>query len=65
MLAKLVLLREEVQQMLVEATFVGSGSSLNTEEAAVQLPFRQLGAVPRSCAVFVQRLLALPAPDER
>lgn len=65
LLAKMVLLREEVQQMLVEAAFLGSGGALSPEHAALELPFRQLGAVPRSCAVFLQRLMTLSSPSER
>lgn len=51
--------------MLVEAAFLGSGGAPSPEHAAMQLPFRQLGAVPRSCAVFLQRLMALSTAAER
>lgn len=61
-----MVLREEVQQLLVEATFLQGGAAEGSpEEAALRLPFRQLGAIPKADAVFLQRLMALGSPQER
>ncbi|EFN50903.1 hypothetical protein CHLNCDRAFT_55451 [Chlorella variabilis] len=68
LLARLVLAREELQQMLLEAAFMGGeGSGGDDVEVAASFrqPFQQLGAVPKSCAAFLQRLMALPGPQER
>ncbi|PSC68405.1 SET domain-containing [Micractinium conductrix] len=62
LLAKLVLVREEVQQLLDEAAFMGTAAE---DGAGQQMQYRQLGAIPRSCAVLLQRLVALPAQAER
>jgi hypothetical protein len=64
-----VLLHEEVQQLLVEGAFQQSMGANNSgaaaAPAAMPLPSLQLGAVPKSCVAFLQRLLALASPDER
>ena len=68
LLARLVLAREELQQMLLEAAFMGgegSGGGDVEVAASFRQPFQQLGAVPKSCAAFLQRLMALPGPQER
>lgn len=66
LLAKLVLVREEVQQSLVEAAFLAGGAPEGSPEAAAfRAPFRQLAAVPKADAAFVQRLVALDGEAER
>lgn len=56
LLAKLVLLREEVQQLLVEGAFQQSmcanTSGATASPDAMPLPSLQLGAVPKSCVAF-------------
>lgn len=61
-----MLVREEVQQALVEGTFLAGGAREGSPEAAALRPaFRRLGAVPKADAAFLQRLLALAGPQER
>lgn len=61
-----MLVREEVQQSLVEAGFLAGGAPEGSPEAAaLRAPFRQLAAVPKADAAFVQRLMALAGQPER
>lgn len=80
LLARLVLAREEVQQLLLQHEFTGGGGTHepgpDSDDArpgdtaartllGMRQPFTQLDAVPTSCAAFLQRLVAMPGPRER
>ena len=66
LLARLVLVREEVRQMLVESFYLQGGAPAGSPEAdSLALPFRQLEAVPKADAALLQRLMALPQAPER
>lgn len=43
----------------------GGAAEGSAEEAALLLPYRQAGAVPKADAAFLQRLMALSEPAER
>lgn len=66
LLARLVLLKEEVHQLLAEASYLQGGPAAGSREAdALRLPFRQAEVVPKADTAFLQRLMGLSAPDER
>jgi hypothetical protein len=67
LLLRLVLLREQVLQLLLEEPRSSSSDASGGAgaQAAFRQPFTQLQAVPKSCVVFLQRLVAISSPEER
>jgi hypothetical protein len=67
LLLRLVLLREQMLQLLLAEpqSFSNDASGSAGAQAALRHPFTQLQAVPKSCVVFLQRLVAISTPEER
>ncbi|KAL4855125.1 Granule-bound starch synthase 2 [Chlorella vulgaris] len=67
LLLRLVLLREQVLQLLLEEPHSSNSDASGGAgaQAAFRQPFTQLQAVPKSCVVFLQRLVAISSPEER
>lgn len=63
LLLRLVLLREQILQLLLGDSNPVSGNA--DAQAGDRQPFAQLQAVPKSCVVFLQRLVASSTSEER